>query len=945
MNYFPLPLAALLFLLLSGSPEGHAQAPLPLPDDTSFVSGVLSNGLTYYLQSNQRPEDRAELRLVVRAGSLQEDEDQRGVAHFVEHMAFNGTRHFAKNELIDYLESVGTRFGPDLNAYTSFGETVYQLQARTDSLPLLEQGLLILEDWAGAVAFSPEEIDKERGVVIAEWRSRLSADQRLQQQYFPILYRDSRYAERLPIGDPAVIDSVSYATVRRYYEDWYRPGLMAVVAVGDFDLAWMETEIRRRFGRLPNPPAPRERRRYHIPRRDSAVVGRFTDSEAPFTRIRLVYQQPKHRVEMIDDFRTGLLHDLYNRMLNARLFERQQQQADPPFTFAYSGYGADIGEQDVYLVSAFTAEGRALDGLRAVLTETHRALQHGFTSTELERQKANLLRSAQQSAREHDKRRSGRLADRLVRRFLDEEPMPGPAQRLDLYRRLLPTIELEEINPLPANWLTESPPTIIVTGPEKTETPLPDRDTLLTLLKEVRDQPLAFYQDRGSDAPLFDEVLAPADIRMERAYPALEVREYRLENGVRVVLKPTDFQNDELLMSAFSPGGHSLYGEADYPSAANAAAIVNLSGIAGFSLPELQKKLAGKEVTVGPYIDERHEGINGRTTIEDRELLLQLTYLYFTEPRRDSIALASYLTRQRSIVENMFDNPYYYFAAVKNRIKYDEHYRRQLRTMEDLNRISLERALAVYRERFADAGDFTFVFVGNFKDEDLLPLLQRYLGNLPTTGRRESWKDVGARLHDGRLDTTLIGGQAPKALVELVFHGPFDYRQAQNRYDFYSMLDVLRIQLREEMREEQGAVYGVRLSGNLQQHPQERYRITLSFNAEPEKTDSLIQTARQVIQRLQERGPDKDVIQKVQQTQWQSRLKAVQENAFWRGQLTARYCEDLSLEGMKPEVYRRYVEQLDLAAVQEAATRYFDGKNELQIVLLPEQRGPAGKQE
>jgi len=929
-----LPLAAVILLCFPASVQ--AQAPGEVPNDTSFISGVLANGLSYFIQPNRQPEKRAELRLVVRAGSLQEDDDQLGVAHFVEHMAFNGTRHFAQNDLIDYLESVGTRFGPDLNAYTSFGETVYLLQARTDSLALLEQGLLILEDWAAGLSFEPAEIDKERGVVISEWRSRLSSDQRLQQQSFPLLYRGSRYAQRLPIGDPELIDSVPYASIRRYYEDWYRPELMAVVAVGDFDVAWMENELIRRFSSLRNPTAPRPRRAYTIPRRDRVRIGRFTDVEAPFTRIRVVYQQAKHRVKTIDDFRQSLLHTLYNRMLNARLFELQQQQADPPFTFAYSGYSADIGDQDVYVISAFTAEGKALEGLQAVLTETRRAREYGFTASELARQKAELLRSAEQAALESDKVRSDRLAGRLVNHFLEKEPIPSAAQRLELYRSLLPNIGLEAINQLPARWLEEAAPAIIVTGPEKAETPLPERGAILALLEESKDQELEPYEDRVSDGPLLKEVPSEAaGIELTRQYETLNVREYRLENGVRVVLKATNFQNDELLMSAFSPGGHSLYGESDYPSASTAAAIINLSGVGDFSLPELQKKLAGKEVQVSPYIDERYEGIRGSCASDDLETLLQLTYLYFTQARGDSIALASYLSRQRSIVENMYDNPYYYYAALKNRIKYQGHYRRQLSTMEELSRISLDRALTVYRDRFADAGDFTFVFVGNFQESRLLPLIQRYLGNLPADGRNESWKDVEAALKSGRTDTTIVRGQAPKALVEMTYHGSFDYRESQKRYAFYSMLDVLRIKLRESMREDEGGVYGVRLNGNLQQHPQGRYRITLSFNAEPAETRKLIETAHREIENLQSTGPEEAVIGKVRETQLQSRLKAVKENGFWLGQLTARYREQLSLEGMKTEVYRRYLDGLNSEVVREAAASYFNPENYLEIVLQP----------
>lgn len=909
----------------------------PVPSDPAVVTGELSNGMRYFIRHNEKPEDRAELRLVVKAGSLQEDPDQLGIAHFVEHMAFNGSTHFEENELIDYLESVGSRFGPDLNAYTSFGETVYMLQARTDSMPLLERGLLILEDWAGGVSFEPEEIDKERGVVISEWRTNLSPDQRLQQQYFPVLYQDSRYAERLPIGDPEIIDTADYSTIKRFYRDWYRPELMAVIAVGDFDVEWMEQQIRERFSKLKNPDNPRPRDTYDIPGHRETRVARCTDEEAAFTRIQVVYKHPEHKVEDLAGYRKEIAHNLYNRMLNARLFEVQQRRTDPDFTFAYSGYGNDVGNQDVYYVSAFTAEGKALEGLRAVLTETYRAVQHGFVASELERHKAEMLSNAEQAAKEKDKQRSGNLAGRLVNYFVDARPSPDPEQTLRLYQRLLPTITLSDINPLPRNWLSRENRVIVVTGPEKDETPLPSEEALTGLLEEVESLELEPWEDQVSDAPLLAAALTPAAVTSTTAFDDLGVTEITLENGVKAVLKPTDFQNDQILMGSFSPGGHSLYEDAAYQSASNASALINLGGLAEFTLPELEKKLSGKEVRVGPYISELYEGINGSSSSDDLETMLQLTYLYFTQPRKDSIALASFLSRQRSIVENMFTNPYYYFAEAKNQIKYSNHPRRQMTRMEDLEEISLDKAFEVYRDRFADAGDFTFVFTGNFEPATLIPLLQTYLGNLPAAGRTEKWRDVGANLAPGRIDTALVRGKAPKSLVELTFHGDFDYQKSQKRYDFYSMIELVRIKLRESMREEKGGVYGVRISGVVQQYPDPTYRITLSFNSKPEETDMLIQTAMSTIEQIKQEGASEEDLTKIRNTQRQSRIKNLKENGFWHGQILARYRQDIPLDGIKLEVYEKYVNGLSSDAIQEAARQYFSTDNFMRILLMPEE--------
>lgn len=925
----PLALLGLcLPFFLLAQPSGQ-----PLPIDPALRMGALPNGLSYYIQYNRKPEQRAELRLAVRAGSLQEDEGQLGLAHFVEHMAFNGSEHFEKNELINYLEKTGARFGADLNAYTSFEETVYLLQARTDSLHLLEQGLLILEDWAGGLSFTPEEIDKERGVVISEWRTRLSPDQRLQQQYFPVLYRGSRFASRLPIGEPAIIESADRETIRRYYTDWYRPDLMAVIAVGDFDVDWMEQEVIRRFSTLQNPEPARPREEYGVPGHRETLFAIATDAEAAFTRIQVVYKHEKEAVETVADFRRELAYNLYNKMLNARLMEVQLQPA-PPFTFAYTGYGADVGNLAAYTIYAFVREGGALEGIGAVLRETRRAMLHGFTQTELERHKASLLQSAENDYKEREKTPSAGLAGRYVYHFLDNNPIPGPEQRLELYRQLLPTIGLEDVNPLARRWLTDSNRVAIVTGPENEAVPLPTEEEITALLRRIDTLSPEPYEDKVNEAPLLPEAPAPQPAKSRAYLDSLGITALEFPNGLKAYLKPTDFQNDEILMTAFSPGGHSVYGLDTYYSASNAAAIIDQSGLGAFSMPELEKKLAGKIVSASPYINELFEGINGSSDTAGLETMLQLVYLYFTAPRRDSAAFLSYLSRQASIFENMMANPYYYYADIKNQVKYRGHPRRQITGLAELEKIQLSEVLRTYRDRFADAGDFTFVFTGNFDPAAIEPLLATYLGALPAAGRGESWQDVGAGLAEGHIDTTIVRGQAPKALVEMNYHGPFEY-QGQQRYDFYSMLAALRIRLREAMREDKGGVYSVNLSGAALPYPEPHYSITLSFNSEPARTSELIAAARAAIAALQNEGIDEATLQKVRETQRQNRIKNLKENGFWLRQISTRLQYGIGLEGILLERYEPYIDRLLAEDIQEAAQRYFREDNFIQVVLMP----------
>lgn len=929
-----------LFVLLLCLPLAvFAQPTFPMdgkiPSDQEILSGTLPNGMMYFIKHNEKPEDRAELRLAVKAGSLQEDEDQQGLAHFVEHMAFNGSKNFKKNELIDYLESIGTRFGADLNAYTSFEETVYMIQARTDSLHLLEKGLLIMEDWAYGISFDPEEIDKERGVVVSEWRTGLSADQRMQQQYFPIAYKDSRYAERLPIGKPEIIQEADYSTIKRFYQDWYRPDLMAIIAIGDFDLKWMEEQIKERFSKVPAKENPRNRETYKIPSSPGTSYAICTDEEATFSNIRVMYRHPHVPVKTVADYKESLARSLYNRMLNARMIEIQQQ-ADPPFTFAYTGYGREMSNLDNYYLYAFVKEGGMEKGIKAVLRATRQAYLHGFHASELERQKEELLRAAEKAANEQDKSPSAGLASGFVYHFLKGNAVPTAKQRLVLLQQLLPLIKVEEINPLPKEWIRPDQRVVIVTGPDKAENPLPKEEELEAWINEFDQMKVTPYEDKVVEGPMIEEDLKPGKILAEHENTTFEFTEWRLENGVRVILKPTDFKNDEILMTSWSPGGYSNYKTEDLPSATNAVPILVQSGIGAYDYAALNKQLTGKNVGVGPYISELYEGLSGNSSKQDLEMLFQLTYLYATAPRKDQQAFASFVNRQKSIFENIMTNPYNYFGLQKQKIKYNDHPRRQITDMKSLEKIDLDKILRIYKDRFADASDFTFFFVGSFSLEEMKPFVQKYLGNLPSTKRVESWKNVGAYLQKGQIDTTFVKGKAPKALVELLYHNDFQFN-SDNRYALGSLASLLRIKLREAMREDQGGVYGVSVRAFSSQYPKPGYNIRISFNAAPEEVQKLIEITKLEIDKIKDEGAAEKDITKIIETQKQGRIKNLKENRYWLGQLSYRYKNNIPLEGMKLEVLESYTKKLNSELLKAAARKYLDTENFMQFLLLPEE--------
>ena len=619
-----------------------------IPFDPSIRSGVLDNGMRYFIQHNAKPENRAELRLAVAAGSMQEDDDQLGVAHFVEHMAFNGSTNFSKNELVDYLESVGTRFGPDLNAYTSFDETVYMLQVRTDDPDHLAKGLLVLHDWAGGVAFEGEEIDKERGVVVSEWRTRLSAEQRMQQEYFPVMLHNSRYAERLPIGDPAIIENADYEVIRRFYQDWYRPDLMSVIVVGDIDVDAIEEEIRGSFATLTGPVNPRMKEDYPVPGHAETLVSICSDPEASFTNVRMMYKHDEHKVRTLSDYRQNLVHQVYNRMLNARLYELNST-ADPPFVFASSGFGNSIGDMATYTSSAMVPEGGVMRAFEVLLTENNRVRQHGFVATELARTVEDMIQSIERRAREKDKMESRQLASRLVAHFLSDIPMPDPDQTLALYKELLPGITLDEVNALANKWMRDESRVIIVTGPEKEGFPLPDQNDLLEVVAATGSAAVDPYVDDVVDAPLFDQELAGTEITHRWSDEDLDIHGFTLANGIDVYYKQTDFKNDEILMAAYSPGGHSLYDNDTYKDARAVISVMRESGLSAFTPPQLDKQLTGKRVSVGPMISERYEGFNGSSSVEDFETMFQLIYLYATDPKFEEDGLQAYTRAENGV--------------------------------------------------------------------------------------------------------------------------------------------------------------------------------------------------------------------------------------------------------------------------------------------------------
>ncbi len=605
-----------------------------LPLDTAIKTGKLPNGFTYYIRRNTEPKERVQLYLATKAGSVLENEQQLGLAHFMEHMSFNGTKHFPKNELVNYLQKSGVRFGADLNAYTSFDETVYQLPLPTDDPALFKNGMQIMRDWAQDALLDPSEIDKERGVVLEEKRLGKGAQERMQNKYLPMLFNNSRYAKRLPIGTEEVLKSFKPEDIKQFYKDWYRPNLQALIVVGDVNVAQVEKMIKEMFSDLKNPDKPLPRTKYTIPLLNKNQFMAVTDKEMPYTVAQVMVKHPGAEMKTTSDMRNSIIRSLYNQMMGAR-FSELLKQADPPFLQGGSSIGGFMAGLDVASAYVVAKPGELEKGFKAVFTEIERARNYGFTSTELDRAKQSYMTSMEATYKEKDKTSSENYVQEYLRLFLEEEASPGIEYEYNFAKNTIAGISLAEVNAVTAKYLTDVNRDVVIMAPEKDTAALPAEATVNSWIQSVKQNKIAAYVDEVSDKPLLSVKPAPGKVVSEKKISQIGVTELTLSNGVKVVLKPTDFKNDEILINAFSPGGTSLYPDADYQSAAAASSLAGRSGLGEFNSIQLPKMLSGKRVSVSPFIAERTEGISAFAAPKDLETALQLVYLYFTRPRKD----------------------------------------------------------------------------------------------------------------------------------------------------------------------------------------------------------------------------------------------------------------------------------------------------------------------
>jgi zinc protease len=914
----------------------HTQQAKPelLPVDPNVIIGKLPNGFTYYIRANSEPKNRAFVYLVDKAGSLQETDAQQGLAHFTEHMAFNGTRDFPKNDLISYLQRSGVKFGADVNASTSFDQTVYQLALPTDSAKVFERGFNIMANIAGFVTFDQKEIDSERGVVLEEARQNgKDAQERLQKQTLPVILNNSRYAERLPIGKEDIIKTFNQAAIKSFYHDWYRPDLQAIIVVGDFDPRRVLQLIKDNFLQFTNPVPEKPRLDYAALPTPGTVVKFATDKEFPYTLAQIIVKHPQTTVKTKADFFRDVRVNLFNQMLNARISELSQQRL-PKLLFGQTTYGSFTGRQDAFTSIAVANNNGLEAALKVVVGETDRAKKFGFTLTELERAKQNALVGVENAYKERDKTNSASFISQYLQNFVNGEAIPGIEYEYNFYVENIGKITLAEMNAMATKFISDQNRVIIVEAPDAQKANLPDEKKLLTWIAEA-DKDLTAYSDDVNTTPLLASLPPGSKIVKKEEDTLLNSTRLTLANGVKVILMPTKFKNDQILVNGYSFGGTSLASDADFPSANLAGSVVSSSGVGSFTQVQLDKKLSGKQVTMSPYVSEYSQGVSGSSSAVDFDTAMQLLYLYFTQPRKDNDIWQSTISQTKSLLANRGADPGSVYADTVTAVLNNYNKRAMVTTVDQLNSASLDKAYDFYKARFADAAGFTFTFVGNFTNEQIIPYIERYLGALPADNHKETYKNLGIHPQAGQITKTVYKGIGDKSAVQLVFSGPYDYNEANN-IQLDALEEILNIRLLDRLREKESGAYSPDAGLSYIKIPEGRYKATISFSCAPANVDKLVADVMDEVNKLKQNGADPKDIEKFVAGNARSIQLQLRQNIFWVGFLAS---SDQNQEN--PDRILQHIQNLNNVTVQstkDAANKYLSGTNLIKLILMPEKK-------
>ncbi|MDR1762077.1 MAG: insulinase family protein [Bacteroidales bacterium] len=923
----------LLFLIsyLCAVCFAHAQE---LPHDPKLRSGVLPNGLTYYIRYNNQPAQQADFYIAQKVGSILEEENQRGLAHFLEHMAFNGTKHFPGTSLRDYLEKNGIKFGENLNAYTSTDETVYNIQNVPNRWGLMDSCLLILHDWSNFLTLDSIEIDKERGVIHEEWRTRTNATMRMYEKILPEIYGPDRYGHRLPIGLMDVIDNFKYQELRDYYHKWYRPDLQGIIVVGDFNVDSMEAHIQTLFSDIPAAQNPAER--IYFPVTDSAqpIVSIAADKEATTSQI-MIFNKYDAFPET-DKNSYSYMSFLYAKMLletmmNARYAEIVQKPES-----ALVRVGVDAGEfflsktKNAFATYAHSKDGRIDQSIESMVHETQRAKQYGFTQTELDRAKADMLKWFETAYNEREKEKNERYVQEYVRLFLDNEPAPGIEFEYKFYTSIAPQISVNVINTLAQNIISDTV-VIVLMLPQKDGTAMPTNEHILQVYERAQNDSIAPYIDKTIDTQLIKKLPKAGSVVQKTDYN-FGATEWILSNNIRVIFKQTDFKSDQILMQATSKGGESLLNEKNIATILLLNDIINLGGVGNFSKQDLEKALAGKTVSIQPSISMRSESLTGICAPRDFETLLQLSYLYLTQPRADKDAFDAYISRKQSDLQNAERNPFTTFIDSVNSAVYNNHPRQQRMKLSLLDNVNFEAAQHMYKERFLNADLFTFTFVGAISPDSVQYLIEKYIAALPKTKEKETFTDVNLYPPQGEKSIVFDKKmETAKTIAYAYYSASCDYT-LKNIIVMDMLSQIMRIVYTEKVREDEGGTYGVSVQGNVAKYPYPNCYLQIMFDTNPDIVPKLMTIIYNELHNVAETGVREDDFVKVKEFMQKKIKEQKAENSYWLSAFDALLTVDIDVASD----YERTLSAITMDDVHQFAKQLLEQHNKREVIMNPE---------
>ena len=930
MKKFLLPV---LFMALMITGCGHKESKT-IPASDKVLTGKLSNGLTYYVRHNEEPKERASFYIIQNVGAILENDDQNGLAHFLEHMAFQGTDNFPGKGIIQTLERHGVSFGGNLNAYTAKNETVYNISSvPTTDVSLVDTCLLILHDWSHYLTLADEEIDGERGVISEEWRTRRNPSFRMGLQINPVIYKDSQYAKRDVIGDLNVINNFEYQTLRDFYHDWYRTDLQAIAVVGDIDAEATVAKIKEMFEPIPAVENPKERIEYGIPEHDEMYYALGTDKEATSTNIQILTILP-NKPENKNTFgylREGLLASFFNSMVSNRLSEIMQQ-SNPPYLGGAIGYGGLVRNYSSYSCATTAKPGEETEALKTILTENERIKRYGFSDSELERVKANLLSAMESSYKQRDKFRNESFVSDIKDNFLLGEPIVEYEVYYDYVTKTIPKITVKEIMEYAKPWFTKKNQVAIVTGPDAVQHLTEDEIRGIISVVEG-DSSILPFEDEFIGQDLVTDNLKGSKIKEVVPVELFDAEEWILENGVKVVYKKADYEKDNVSLYAHSDGGTSLYDVKDLSNAENAAVFTNAYGVGEFNAIKLKKALAGKMASCGTSIGTNNEVVTGSATPQDLETMFQLLYLRFTSPRMDEEKFESILNQNLANVDKICKNPNKIIQDSIDFITSNYSPRTQPLSRKYLESLKMEKMYEIYKERFGNAADFTFFIVGNVDAKDLKPLVEKYLGSLPTSEKREDWVDNNVRSPKGIVKKVIpIKMETPKALVVTSFRHEMPY----NLHDMYCnnvLRGILDVRYTENIREKEGGTYGVSVNSEASKEPVPIYTMTMTFNCDPDKADHLKSLIYAEIEKVKKEGVTQDEINNITKNLLKDFEQSKPHNSYWLSVITTYYIYDIN--NNDPAQFVDILKNMTPEDIKDFADRMFDNPDILDVVFTP----------